>query len=85
MNNNNNDYAKYISLGMEFGVTVLSFTFAGIFLDKKLGTTPLFSILGVFIGFISGMVLLFKIAKKFDKMSEDNKKKNNKNDKESNK
>lgn len=78
--NNNNDFAKYISLGMEFGVTVLSFTFAGIFLDKKLGTRPLFSILGVFIGFAFGMLLLFKIAKKLDKMSDDNKKKNNKKD-----
>lgn len=59
---------KYSSLGIEFGGFILVFVFLGIFLDKKFSTKPLFAIIGIFLGFILGMVRLFKIAKDLDKL-----------------
>ncbi len=40
----------YLSLGMTFALTTAAFTLLGNVIDRKLGTTPLFTLLGVFIG-----------------------------------
>lgn len=41
---------KYMGLGLQFAGAILLFTFGGIWLDKKLGTSPLFVLIGVFAG-----------------------------------
>ena len=41
---------KYMGLGMQFAGSILLFTFGGIWLDKKFGTSPLFVLIGVFGG-----------------------------------
>ncbi len=57
---------KYMSLGMEFSSSILGFTFVGVFVDKKINTTPLFTILGLFFGFAVGMYMLINISKKIN-------------------
>ena len=48
---------KYLAMGLRFAGGIVVFLFAGLFLDKKLGTTPLFLLLGVLggggLGFLS--------------------------------
>lgn len=48
---------KYLALGLRFAGGIVVFLFAGLFLDKKLGTTPLLLLIGVVggagLGFLS--------------------------------
>ncbi len=37
-------------VGLQFAVSILLFVFAGQWLDRRLGTGPLFLVLGVFLG-----------------------------------
>lgn len=64
---------KYMSLGMEFSSSILGFTFIGILLDKKINTTPLFTIIGLFFGFAVGMYMLVNISKKINKSDKSDK------------
>lgn len=63
----NRTVMRYMSLGMEFASSILGFTFVGILLDKKMLTTPLFTIIGLFLGFALGMYMLVNISKKINK------------------
>ncbi len=42
--------ARFAGLGLQFVVAILLFLYAGQWLDRKLGTSPLFVIVGVFAG-----------------------------------
>ena len=67
---------KYASLGIEFASMILGLGLVGYYIDKKLGSTPLFLIVGIFFGFISGIYRLYKISKiisRNDKNDRDNK------------
>jgi F0F1-type ATP synthase assembly protein I len=48
---------KYLAMGLRFAGGIVVFMFAGFFLDRKLGTTPLFLLIGVLggagLGFLS--------------------------------
>jgi F0F1-type ATP synthase assembly protein I len=44
------DLSRYAGLGMQFAVTLLLFTLAGIWLDAKLGWSPWLLIAGVLLG-----------------------------------
>lgn len=60
---------KYAALGVEFGSMVLGLTFIGYYTDKHFSTKPLFTIIGIFVGFVSGIYRLYKISKTFDKIN----------------
>ena len=45
---------KYLAMGLRFAGGIVVFLFAGFFLDKKLGTTPLFLLVGTVGGGILG-------------------------------
>ncbi|MEI0559543.1 AtpZ/AtpI family protein [Brachyspira intermedia] len=60
---------KYAALGVEFGSMVLGLTFVGHYADKHFNSKPLFTIIGIFVGFVSGIYRLYKISKTFDKMN----------------
>lgn len=62
---------RYMSLGAEFASSILGCTFLGIVIDKKLSTTPLFTIVGVFFGFAVGMYLLIAISKRINNNDDD--------------
>ena len=40
----------YAGLGLQFAVSILVFLFVGQWLDRKLGTAPIFLLVGVFVG-----------------------------------
>ena len=41
---------KYLAMGLRFAGGIVVFFFAGLFLDRKLGTTPLFILIGTVAG-----------------------------------
>ena len=42
--------ADFAGVGMQFALAIIIFLFAGQWLDKRLGTNGLFTIVGVFVG-----------------------------------
>jgi len=40
----------YVGLGLQFAISMLLFLYVGQWIDRKLGTAPLFLIIGVFVG-----------------------------------
>jgi ATP synthase protein I len=42
--------ARYAGVGIQFAAAVILFLFAGQWLDRRLGTSPVFLMLGVFVG-----------------------------------
>ncbi len=40
----------YAGLGLQFALSILLFLYAGQWVDKKLGTSPAFLVVGVFVG-----------------------------------
>lgn len=52
-------YLRHLNLGFQLFVAIGVFTFAGLWLDGKAGTTPLFTILGAAIGFAAGFRSLY--------------------------
>ena len=58
---------KYLAMGLRFAGGIVVFLFAGLFVDRKLGTTPLFLILGALGGGVLGFLSVYR-----DLMSEAN-------------
>ena len=51
---------KYLAMGLRFAGGIVVFMFAGLFLDRKLGTTPLFLLIGVFAGGGLGFLSIYR-------------------------
>jgi hypothetical protein len=54
--------AEFAGSGMQFALTVLVFVFAGVWLDRKLGTTPWLVIICVFAGGAAGFYSMYRKA-----------------------
>jgi F0F1-type ATP synthase assembly protein I len=54
------DYGPYLSLGLEFAVTLLVFIFLGHYLDGRWGTGPWLTLTGAVLGFSASFYYLFK-------------------------
>ncbi len=54
------DLGRYSGLGLTLAVTICVFTWAGYALDQKLGTLPLFLLLGVFVGAGGGTLSIIR-------------------------
>ncbi len=52
------------SLGFMIVTPVIVLSFLGLFLDKKMGTTPFLTIGGLFLGTIAGIIIAIKEVKK---------------------
>ena len=56
-------YGRYINLALSFGITMTGILLLGLFggewLDRRLGTSPIFMILGVIFGVAIGFYSLF--------------------------
>ena len=50
---------KYMGLGLQFAGSIVFFMFAGIWLDKRLGTSPWLVILGVFVGAAAAFYVIY--------------------------
>jgi len=52
--------AEFAGVGVQFAATILVFTFAGVWLDKRLGTSPWLLLLFVFIGAGGGFYSIYR-------------------------
>lgn len=52
-------YARFAGLGFTFMVMIGLFTAGGYFLDRFVGTSPLFVMLGLLFGFVAAMAFLY--------------------------
>ena len=59
-------YARFFGLGFAFIVTLGVLTAAGYFLDKLVGTLPLFLLIGLGIGFAGGLYYVYQALEKLD-------------------
>jgi ATP synthase protein I len=56
-------YARFIGLGFAFILLLGVFTTGGFFVDRLLGTLPLFLLLGLGIGFAGGLYYVYLALK----------------------
>jgi F0F1-type ATP synthase assembly protein I len=54
--------AEFGGLGVQFAVGIVVFTFAGMWLDRRLGSSPWFLLVGVFIGCVGGFFSIYRNA-----------------------
>lgn len=52
--------AAYLGLGLQFGLSIILFMFVGMWLDRRLGTSPWLLILGVFTGAAGGFYSIYR-------------------------
>jgi F0F1-type ATP synthase assembly protein I len=52
--------AEFAGIGIQFAATILVFVFAGIWLDKRFGTSPWLLILFVFVGASAGFFSMYR-------------------------
>ena len=53
-------YGRYAGMGLTFALTIMAFGALGLWVDGKLGTEPLFLIVGAFAGFGGGLISMIK-------------------------
>jgi len=53
-------YLRHAGVGVQFGLTILIFVLGGIWLDARLGTSPLFTVLLLLLGFVGATVSLIR-------------------------
>lgn len=60
------EYARYMGLGFAFVGVMLALAAAGFFVDRLVGTPPLFMLLGIAAGFGGGIYYAYASLKKMD-------------------
>lgn len=53
--------AEFAGVGLQFGIIIVVFAFGGIWLDRKLGTSPWLVIVGVFGGAALGFWEMYRV------------------------
>jgi len=51
---------KYAGIGIQFAASIVLFLFAGQWVDRRLGTSPIFMIIGVFGGATAAFYSIYK-------------------------
>jgi F0F1-type ATP synthase assembly protein I len=51
---------RYVGLGLTFALSIVLFFGLGYLLDKRLGTLPIFSLIGAFLGGIGGFLHIYR-------------------------
>ena len=54
--------AEFAGIGVQFALTILVFVFAGVWLDRRLGTSPWLLLLCVFIGAGGGFYSMYRMV-----------------------
>ncbi|MEI7777473.1 MAG: AtpZ/AtpI family protein [bacterium] len=57
--------ALVFELGYTIAVPLVLFALGGRFLDKRLGTSPLFLLVGIFLSLMGSSYLIYKIIRKY--------------------
>lgn len=52
--------AQFAGIGFQFAVTILVFVFVGVWLDRRLGTTPWLLLVCVFVGAAGGFYSMYR-------------------------
>jgi ATP synthase protein I len=52
--------AKYAGIGIQFAASIVLFLYAGRWVDQRLGTEPIFLIVGVFVGATAAFYSIYK-------------------------
>jgi ATP synthase protein I len=63
-NNANSNYARFLYLGFTFILTLGALTTVGFFVDRLLGTLPLFLLVGLGLGFTGGLYYVYRVIDK---------------------
>lgn len=61
------NYARFFGVGFAFVAAIGVLAVAGYFLDRALGTLPLFLLLGLGTGFIVGLYQVYSVLKRWDR------------------
>ena len=59
-------YVGFLSLGFTLIAIIGALTAAGFFMDRLLGTMPLFLLLGLVGGFVAGLFYVYRALKRLD-------------------
>ena len=51
---------KYAGIGIQFAASIVLFLYAGQWVDRRLGTKPIFLIVGVFVGATAAFYSIYK-------------------------
>ena len=60
-------YAIYLAAGVQLAASTVAGLVVGHYVDKKLGTDPWLTAAGVMLGFVGGMINLFRIVRLIEK------------------
>ena len=52
--------AEFAGIGVQFALTILVFVFAGVWLDRRLGTSPWLVLICVFVGAAGGFYSMYR-------------------------
>jgi F0F1-type ATP synthase assembly protein I len=52
--------SEFAGIGLQFAVSIVLFAFAGQWVDRRLGTEPVFLIVGVFVGGGGGFYSMYR-------------------------
>lgn len=61
---------QFMGLGLQFVLSLLLFLYVGKWVDGKLGTTPWFMIVGVFVGASAAFYSMYRSLKAFERQQE---------------
>lgn len=61
------DYAPFLGLGVQLAATIGIMVFIGIWIDKKLNTSPYLTLIFSFLGIITGIYHFIKSVTRLDK------------------
>ena len=64
------EYGPYVTLGLQLAAAVLVFYFIGSWLDNHYDTGPAFTLAGIMLGTIGGLIKFFKAVLDLNKQSE---------------
>lgn len=65
-NRNGANYARFIGLGFTLIVIFALPTVVGFFVDRLLGTLPLFLLIGLALGFVGGLYYVYRALQNLD-------------------
>jgi F0F1-type ATP synthase assembly protein I len=59
--------APYLTLGIQLAAAVVFFFLIGWWLDTRMETSPIFKLIGLFLGFVGGMIKFIRSAMEMSK------------------
>lgn len=60
------EYGPYLTLGIQLAAAVVIFLVVGVWADSRLGTSPLFTLLGLLLGSAGGFIKFFRTVSQLD-------------------